>query len=227
MPLAFTLAGVLLLLAGVSAGGLLTEEARGVGWRLGLCALVVAIALGAYVYWDWTHNGLSGTIWNLLVKIGIGILVVLVGWYVARARPRGGGRRDRAVGVKAGGDAGAEAGEEAGGQAGADAGAAVGEEAGRAAGERAGRAAGEEAGRTAGEQAGRRARWAQRLRKYTSAVSETDIRTKVEEAAGKAGEQAGRRDGERAGREAGRAAAREAAEQASHDAAGGPGTAGR
>jgi hypothetical protein len=65
--------------------------------------------------------------------------------------------------------------------------------------------------RPGGEQAGRRARWAQRLRKYTSTVSETDIRTKVEEAAGKAG----------------RAAAREAAEQASHDAAGGPGTAGR
>lgn len=214
MPLAFTLAGVLLLLAGVSAGALLTEEARGVGWRLGLCALVVAIALGAYVYWDWTHNGLSGTIWNLLIKIGIGILVVLVGWYVARARPRGGGRRDRAVGMKAGGDAGAEAG--------AEAGAAVGEEAGRAAGERAGRAAGEQAGRTAGEQAGQRARWAQRLRKYTSTVSETDIRTKVEEA----GEQAGRQDGERAGREAGRAAAREAAEQASHDAAGGPGASG-
>jgi len=209
MPLAFTLAGVLLLLAGVSAGGLLTEEARGVGWRLGLCALVVAIALGAYVVWDWTHNGLSGTIWNLLIKIGIGILVVLVGWYVARARPRGGGRRDRAWGMKAGGDAGAEAGE--------DAGAAVGEEAGRTAGERACRAAGEEAGRTAGEQAGRRARWAQRLRKYSSADSETDIRTKVEEAAGKAGGQAGRQDGERAGREAGRAAREAAAEQGTGD----------
>lgn len=193
MPLAFTLAGVLLLLAGVSAGGLLTEEARGVGWRLGLCALIVAIALGAYVVWDWTHNGLSGTIWNLLIKIGIGILVVLVGWYVARARPRGGGRRDRAWGMKAGGDAGAEAGKEAGGQA------------------------GERAGRTAGEEAGRRARWAQRLRKYSSADSETDIRTKVEEAAGKAGGQAGRQDGERAGREAGRAAREAAAEQGTVD----------
>jgi hypothetical protein len=51
MPLGFTLAGVLLLLAGVSAGALLTEEAQGVGLRLGICALAAA-ALGGYVYWE-------------------------------------------------------------------------------------------------------------------------------------------------------------------------------
>ena len=34
MPLAFTLAGVLLLLAGLTAGALLTRQARGVGGAL-------------------------------------------------------------------------------------------------------------------------------------------------------------------------------------------------
>lgn len=52
MPLGFTLAGVLLLLAGVSAGALLTEEAQGVGLGLGICALAAAAALGGYVYWE-------------------------------------------------------------------------------------------------------------------------------------------------------------------------------
>lgn len=199
MPVVFTLAGVLLLLAGVSAGGLLTEEARGVGWRLGLCALLVAVALGAYVYWDWTRNGLNGAIWSLLIKIGIGILVVLLGWFVARAHPRGGRRRDRAAGMKAGAEAGAAAGGAAGGPA----------------GERAGRAAGAEAGRAAGEAAGRRARWANRLRRYApsgdGADPETDIRTEVE----------------RAGRQAGEAAGRRAGGQAAGNAAGEPSTADR
>jgi hypothetical protein len=212
MPVVLTLAGVLLLLAGVSAGGLLTEEARGVGWRLGLCALLVAVALGAYVYWDWTRNGLNGAIWSLLIKIGIGILVVLLGWFVARAHPRGGRRRDRAAGMKAGADAGAAAG-----------GAAAGGAAGGPAGERAGRAAGEEAGRAAGEAAGRQARWANRLRRYApsgdGADPETDIRTQVE--------RAGRAAGERAGRQAGEAAGRRAGGQAAGNAAGEPSTADR
>jgi hypothetical protein len=198
MPLGFTLAGVLLLLAGLSAGALLTEEARGVGWRLGIWALVAAAALGGYVYWDWTRNGFSGTLASLLTKVGIGVLVVFVGWFIARAHPRG-IRRDRAVGRRAGRSAGADAGEEAGRRAGADAGA----DAGRTAG----RLAGEQPGRLAGEKAGARSRRANRLLQYLPVRNpeerEVKVRMTVQRASQEAGARAGRRAGAQAGREAG------------------------
>jgi patatin-related protein len=86
IPVGFTLAGVLLLLAGLSVAGLLTKEARVVGRRLLAALLLAAAAVAAYVYWDVKRNGLSGTVWSLLVKIGIGLLLVLLGWWIARAQ---------------------------------------------------------------------------------------------------------------------------------------------
>jgi patatin-related protein len=230
MPLAFTLAGVLLLLAGVSAGALLTDQARGVGWRLGVCALLVAAALGGYVYWDWTRNGLSGSVWSLLVKVGIGVLVVLLGWWIARAQPPG-IRRDRAAGGKAGRDAGEQAGRQAGATAGRDAGDDAGEQAGRQAGATAGRDAGDDAGEQAGRQAGAKAgrdagvragrdaggRAGQRARHTDQLLGHPTMKAsdaKLEAAAQAAAQQAGKRAGEQAGRKAGEQAGRAAGEQA-------------
>lgn len=97
MPLAFTLAGVLLLLSGLAAGALLTRQTRGVGWRLAIAALLVAAAFGGYAYWDYTRNGTASAVWSLVVKAGAGVLIVVLGWWLAQAKPIRGKvvRRDR------------------------------------------------------------------------------------------------------------------------------------
>jgi len=87
MPLAFTLAGVLLLLAGLTAGALLTRQSRGIGWRLAVAAVLVAAVFGWYAYWDYTRNGSASTVWNLVIKAGVGILIVVLGWWLAQAKP--------------------------------------------------------------------------------------------------------------------------------------------
>jgi hypothetical protein len=228
---------VVLLLAGVSAGALLTQEARGVGWRLGICALLAAAALGGYVYWDWTRNGLSGAVWALLVKVGIGVLVVLLGWWIAQAGPRGirhdqaaGRKAGREAGRKAGREAGAIAGREAGGAAGAKAyerageqvGGEAGETAGREVGEKAGMEAGEQAGRKAGERAGQNARRTNQLLSYLPGqgqrANSAALKAAAQAAGEKAGEQAGREAGESAGRQAGHQAGELAGRQAGKDA---------
>jgi patatin-related protein len=218
MPLAFTLAGVLLLLAGVSAGALLTDQARGVGWRLGVCALLAAAALGGYVYWDWTRNGLSGSVWSLLVKVGIGVLVVLLGWWIARAQPPG-IRRDRAAGGRAGRDAGGRAGRDAGARAGREVGDDAGEQEGQKAGGRAGRDAGGRAGRDAGGRAGQRTRYTNRLlghptQKASNAKLKADALVAAQQAGKRAGEKAGQKAGEKAGCDAGEQARRAASQKA-------------
>jgi patatin-related protein len=86
MPLALILAGVAVLLAGITAAALLTGESRQVGYRLIVAVLLAAAALGGYLWWDWSRNG-PGMTWSLLIKAGVTILVVLLGWWVARARP--------------------------------------------------------------------------------------------------------------------------------------------
>jgi hypothetical protein len=168
IPLAFTLVGGLLLLAGVSAAALLTPEARGVGWRVAGCALLVLAVFVGDGYWELSRASGSSeaagakqqanAIWSVAVKVGIAFLVVFLGWWIARARP--GKNIDRRRGRKAGGsaalgevdkegvararDAGEKAGEEAGqrlgGLAGASAGRKNGARAGAAAGKRLGRA---------------------------------------------------------------------------------------
>jgi patatin-related protein len=87
MPLAFTLAGVLLLLAGLTAGALLTRQAHGVGWRLGVAAVLVAAVFGWYAYWDYTRNGTASTVWSLVIRGGVGVLIVVLGWWLAQAKP--------------------------------------------------------------------------------------------------------------------------------------------
>ena len=86
MPLALILAGVAVLLAGITSAALLTGESRQVGYRLLVAVLLAAAALGGYLWWDWSRNG-PGMTWSLLIKAGVTILVVLLGWWVARARP--------------------------------------------------------------------------------------------------------------------------------------------
>ncbi len=107
VPLALTLAGVLLLLAGLTAAALRTPNGgRSVGRRLLLPAVVVLIALALLIYRDIVSNGWSHAVtWTLLIKAGVGLLVALLGLWVARAadaapsksagRPRG-----RAIWIK-------------------------------------------------------------------------------------------------------------------------------
>jgi patatin-related protein len=92
VPIALTLLAVLLLLAGFSAAALLSPRTRPVGLRLVAAALVVLLALGGTVWWDWSRNGSAALIWSLSIKLGVSLLVVLLGWWVARAQPRRPGR---------------------------------------------------------------------------------------------------------------------------------------
>jgi patatin-related protein len=88
VPVGLTLAGVLLLLAGFSAAALLSPQTRRIGVRLSAAALVVLVALGGYLWWDWSRNGSAATIWGVLAKLGSVLLLVLLGWWVAQTRPR-------------------------------------------------------------------------------------------------------------------------------------------
>ncbi|MEU5722353.1 patatin-like protein [Micromonospora sp. NPDC047738] len=95
VPVALTLLAVLLLLAGFSAAALLSPRARPVGVRLAAAVLVVLLALGGVLWWDWARNGSAALIWSLSIKLGVSVLVVLLGWWVARAQPRRPGRGRR------------------------------------------------------------------------------------------------------------------------------------
>lgn len=89
VPIGLTLAGVTLILAGMSAAALLTRGARGLGLRLVVAALLVGGAFG-YLVWRGVHeHGVKGDVVTVLVKVGIGALIVLLGWFVATARPSG------------------------------------------------------------------------------------------------------------------------------------------
>ncbi|MGI5478689.1 patatin-like protein [Streptomyces lavendofoliae] len=82
MPVAFTLAGVLVLLAGWSAAALLSPKARRVGLRLAVATAVVVLAFAGYISWgrpDYDRDAL----WKLAVKLGIGLLIVLLGWWIS------------------------------------------------------------------------------------------------------------------------------------------------
>ncbi len=99
MPLALILSGVTILLAGITAAALLDKDtpvpggstrprhpARGVGWRVAGAVLLLCLALGGYLWREWSLHGPSA-LWNPLIKIGVTLLVVLLGWWVARVRP--------------------------------------------------------------------------------------------------------------------------------------------
>ncbi len=88
VPIGLTLIGVLLLLAGFTSAALLSPETRPVGRRLAAATLVVLLALAGYLWWDWSRNGSAELAQSLSIKLGVVLLVVLLGWWVAGAKPR-------------------------------------------------------------------------------------------------------------------------------------------
>ncbi|MFE9960579.1 patatin-like protein [Micromonospora sp. NPDC005299] len=95
VPTGLTLLAVLLLLAGFSSAALLSPQTRPVGLRLAAAALVVLLALGGMLWWDWSRNGSAALIWTLSIKLGVSLLIVLLGWWIARAQQRRQRRPDR------------------------------------------------------------------------------------------------------------------------------------
>jgi hypothetical protein len=83
VPLGLTIAGVMLLLAAASAAALRTREVRWMALRVGLVALLFAAALGYLIYRDVDAHGFHGEVVSIAVKVGIGLAVLLVGWFVA------------------------------------------------------------------------------------------------------------------------------------------------
>ncbi|MDT0449634.1 patatin-like protein [Streptomyces hesseae] len=86
LPVAFALAGVFLLLAGWSAAALLTRDARRLGLRLAAVTLVLLGAAAWYIYANRHDAHMRETLWSMAVKLGIGLLVVLLGIFLARTR---------------------------------------------------------------------------------------------------------------------------------------------
>ncbi|MFE5581739.1 patatin-like protein [Kitasatospora sp. NPDC056531] len=64
---------------------LLARGAHRVGWRLATIA-VLALGVAAYLAWDSVKGHVAGAVLSGLFRIGVGLLVVLVGWWVSRAQ---------------------------------------------------------------------------------------------------------------------------------------------
>ncbi|WP_424892811.1 patatin-like protein [Streptomyces sp. XH2] len=93
LPVVFTLAGVLLLLAGWSAAALLTRDTRRVGRRLAVATGLVALVAAGYVYTRLHDAHAREGLWSLAVKLGAALLVVLLGIFLARTpEPRSAAR---------------------------------------------------------------------------------------------------------------------------------------
>jgi patatin-related protein len=91
VPLAVPLVGVLLVLAGASAAGLLQPHHRGIGARLLAPAVAVALALAVLAVLavrDARDKGPDALVWGALAKVAVVLLVVAVGAWVARVRKR-------------------------------------------------------------------------------------------------------------------------------------------
>ncbi|WP_326673401.1 patatin-like protein [Streptomyces canus] len=86
VPLAFPLAGALVLTAGWSAAALRTAETRPVGKQLLTLAVLAGVILAAYVTWEVRHDGVHALI-GFLLKAALVALVIMVGWWIARAAP--------------------------------------------------------------------------------------------------------------------------------------------
>jgi hypothetical protein len=82
LPVLIMLLGVLLVLVGVTTGALLIPRGRPVGLRLVPPAALTAVTVGAMA---WAERGVLNP--GLLVKLGVVVLVVLLGAYVGRVRP--------------------------------------------------------------------------------------------------------------------------------------------
>jgi hypothetical protein len=88
IPVALTLLGVLLVLAAATAAALRTSTARKVGWRLLAAAALTLAVLAALLWYDWRQGRSTAAVWEVLVKTGVAVAVVLLGWWVARVRPK-------------------------------------------------------------------------------------------------------------------------------------------
>ncbi len=82
VPMVIVLLGVLLVLAGVTTGALLTPAGRPVGRRLLPPVLAVVVALGALIVYEGNLLGVG-----LLIKSGAVVALILLGSYVGRVRP--------------------------------------------------------------------------------------------------------------------------------------------
>jgi patatin-related protein len=87
VPVGLTVLGVLLILAGATTSALRTPPSRKVGLRLSVAALLALAALAALLWYDWSHNRSSSLVWGVLIKTGVALGIVLLGWWVARVRP--------------------------------------------------------------------------------------------------------------------------------------------
>jgi patatin-related protein len=87
IPVGLTMLGVLLILAGATTSALRQKESRKVGLRLGAAAALALAALAALLWYDWSHNRSSSIAWGVLIKLGVALGVVLLGWWVARVKP--------------------------------------------------------------------------------------------------------------------------------------------
>jgi hypothetical protein len=99
VPLGLTLLGVLLLLAGLTAAALRAGgDAPPVGRRLLAPLLLVAVALGVLIWRDIADHGLAGsTLWTLVIKFLVAVLIAVLGLWVARAAGRPSRSRRRAA----------------------------------------------------------------------------------------------------------------------------------
>ena len=88
IPLGLTLAGVLLLFSGVTAAALRTPGGSWFGARLGVATLLAATAMG-YVLWSDTQvpAQTDGDALPTLIKAAVGLVIVLLGSWIARSRP--------------------------------------------------------------------------------------------------------------------------------------------
>ncbi len=89
VPVGLTIAGVVLLFAAASAAALRTRDLKGAALRLAIVALLFAAVLGWLIYRDINQHGFHGEVVSTVIKIGIGLGVVVVGFFVAN----GGWRR--------------------------------------------------------------------------------------------------------------------------------------
>jgi hypothetical protein len=104
IPLGLTLLGAVLLLAGLTTAALLTPGAKGIGGRLLVATVLVVGALAGFLWWDWRRNHWNAVGWTLLLKVGVALLIIFLGWWVARTqRPER--RSDRRQRQQTGADA--------------------------------------------------------------------------------------------------------------------------
>jgi patatin-related protein len=87
IPVGLTMLGVLLILAGATTSALRTPPSRKVGLRLSAAAVLALAALAALLWYDWSHNRTSSLVWGVLIKTGVALGIVLLGWWVARVKP--------------------------------------------------------------------------------------------------------------------------------------------